>query len=276
MNDQVIGRIAARFHLNFDPYYVIALGLLIFARTVTMVSLSPIFGGKTVVTQIKVGVAMVMTVALFPLLYPVMQGKLPLQGLALWGLVAKEAMIGSLIGFATAWVFAAFESSGHLIDIQRGTAQASVLVPQLDIQGPIFANLQAQLAIVLFFTLNLHHLFLAGYYQSFDLIPLPQFPNVSNDLYILVTQLITMTGKVFLISFQVTAPVLLALFMVDVVLGVMNRLAPAVNVTFLGQPIKAAVGIIMFLIAFSYMLRYSALIFAQMMQDIKTVWTILG
>jgi flagellar biosynthesis protein FliR len=56
----------------------------------------------------------------------------------------------------------------------------------------------------------------------------------------------------------------------------MNRLAPAVNVTFLGQPIKAAVGIIMFLIAFSYMLRYSALIFAQMMQDIKTVWTILG
>jgi flagellar biosynthesis protein FliR len=276
MDQQVIGRMAARLHIEADPYYVIALALLIFSRTVTMVSLSPVFGGKTVVQQIKVGIALVMTVALFPLLYPVMQGKIPVQGLALWGLVAKEAMIGALIGFATAWVFTAFESSGHLLDIQRGSAQASVLVPQLDIQGPIFANFQAQLAVVLFFTMNLHHLFLAGYYQSFDLIPLPQWPNVSNDLYILITQLITMTGKVFLISIQVTAPVLLALFMVDVVLGVMNRLAPAVNVTFLGQPVKAAVGIIMFLMAFTYMLRYSGLIFAQMMQDIKTVWRILG
>jgi flagellar biosynthesis protein FliR len=276
MDQQVIGRMAARLHIEADPYYVIALALLIFSRTVTMVSLSPVFGGKTVVQQIKVGIALVMTVALFPLLYPVMQGKIPVQGLALWGLVAKEAMIGALIGFATAWVFTAFESSGHLLDIQRGSAQASVLVPQLDIQGPIFANFQAQLAVVLFFTMNLHHLFLAGYYQSFDLIPLPQWPNVSNDLYILITQLITMTGKVFLISIQVTAPVLLALFMVDVVLGVMNRLAPAVNVAFLGQPVKAAVGIIMFLMAFTYMLRYSGLIFAQMMQDIKTVWRILG
>lgn len=276
MNQQVIGQMASRLHLGLDPYYALALLLLIFARTVMMVSFSPIFGGKTVLQQIKVGIALILSVSLFPILYPVMQGKIPVQGLAFWALIGKEIAIGGIIGFASAWTFTAFESSGHLIDIQRGSAQASVLVPQLDLQGPIFANLQAQVALVLFFTINLHHIFLASYYQSFELIPLPQFPNLSNDFYILITQLITMTGKIFLIAFQLTAPILLALFMVDVVLGVMNRLAPAVNVTFLGQPVKAAVGIIMFLLAFTYMLRFSASLFQGMLKDIRTVWTILG
>lgn len=276
MNDQIIGRMASRLNLDFDPYYVIALFALIGARTIPMVALSPVFGGKTVVTQIKTGIGLILSVVIFPFLFPLMQGKIPVQGLAFWGLIIKEVGIGALIGYTSSWVFAAFESAGHMIDIQRGTAQASVLVPQLDIQGPIFANLQAQIAILLFFTLNLHHLFLSAFYQSFDLIPLPQFPQLANDFFILVTQLIIMTGKIFLISFQLTAPILLALFMVDVVLGVMNRMAPAVNVTFLGQPVKAAVGIIMFLAAFTYILRYSGRLFIDMINDIKLVWKILG
>ena len=276
MDDQVIGRMASRLNLDVDPYYVIALLALIFARTAPMVALSPVFGGKTVFAQVKVGLALILSVVLFPFLFPIMQGKIPHQGLAFWGLLSKEAAIGGLIGFASSLVFAAFESAGHLIDVQRGSAQASVLVPQLDIQGNIFANLQAQIAIVLFFTLNLHHIFLSAYYQSFDLIPLPQFPNLSNDFFILVTQLIIMTGKIILISIQLTAPVLLSLFMVDVVMGVLNRLAPSVNVTFLGQPVKAAVGIIMFLAAFTYILRYCAKLFFEMVQDLKLVWKILS
>ena len=267
---------ASRLNLDVDPYYVIALLALIFARTAPMVALSPVFGGKTVFAQVKVGLALILSVVLFPFLFPIMQGKIPHQGLAFWGLLGKEVAIGGLIGFASSLVFAAFESAGHLIDVQRGSAQASVLVPQLDIQGNIFANLQAQIAIVLFFTLNLHHIFVSAYYQSFDLIPLPQFPNLSNDFFILVTQMIIMTGKILLISFQVTAPVLLSLFMVDVVMGVLNRVAPSVNVTFLGQPVKAAVGIIMFLAAFTYILRFSAKLFFDMVQDLKLVWKILS
>jgi flagellar biosynthetic protein FliR len=108
------------------------------------------------------------------------------------------------------------------------------------------------------------------------MIPLPQFPDLSNDFFLLIQQVIIMTGKIFLIAFQLTAPVLLALFMVDVVLGVMNRMAPAVNVTFLGQPVKAAVGIIIYLAAFSFILRYSAKLFMDMVNDIRLIWKILG
>ncbi len=276
MGEQVIGRMASRLNLDIDPYYVIAVFALIFARTVPMVSISPVFGGKTVLQQIKVSIAMILAASLFPLVYPTLVGKIPVQGLAFWGLIGKEVAIGLLIGYVSMVTFTAFEASGHLLDVQRGSAQASVLVPQLDIQGPIFANFQAQLAIVLFFTLNLHHIFLSGYYDSFSIIPLSHYPTIGGEFLLMINQIITMTGNIFLISFKLTAPALLALFMVDVVLGVLNRMAPSVQVTFLGQPIKAAVGIIMFLVAFTYMLRYGARLFMELMGDMRIIWRILG
>ena len=234
-----------------------------------MVVLSPIFGGKTVTGQIKVGIAVILMVTLYPMLAPAVEGKLPLRGLAYWGLIMKEAAVGGLIGFVSSIVFQAIESAGHLIDIQRGTAQASVLVPQLDIQGPVFANLHVQLGIVLFLILNLHHIFLRGYYESFLIIPVNLYPQLSKLSLPFIEELIKVTAGIFLVSVQLTAPILVALFMVDVVLGVANRIAPQVNVYFLGQPIKAAVGIVMFVVAFTFILRQIGVLFMNMLQDIK-------
>jgi flagellar biosynthetic protein FliR len=276
MDQQIIGRMAERFNLGVDPYYVVALGFLIFARTVPMVAMSPIFGGKTVNNQIKVGFAMILSVCLFPILYPTLEGKLPTQGVLFWGLIIKEVGIGGLIGFATSLMFTAVEASGHLLDVQRGTAQASVLVPQLEFQGPVFAQLQVQLSVVLFFALNLHHIFLRGYYESFMTLPVSDMPHVSNDFFLMIKQMIIMSGKIFSVSMQLIAPVLLALFMCDVVLGTAGRIAPSVNVTFLGQPIKAAVGIIMFVMAFKFILIYIGKLYTQMMGDLVLLLKILG
>ena len=148
-----------KLKLEIDPTYSVALVFLLFARTVPLMVISPIFGGKTVPGQHKVGLAAILVVALYPCLYPTMHGKIPVQGIEFWALVLKEVGVGAMLGFLSAMVFFAIESAGNLIDVQRGTQQASVLVPQLDIQGPVFANLQIQLATVLFFSLNCHHLY---------------------------------------------------------------------------------------------------------------------
>ena len=269
MEAQNLGQMARMLGLSFDPYFAVALVGLIMARTLPMVVLSPIFGGKTVTGQIKVGIAVILMVTLYPMLAPAVEGKLPLRGLAYWGLIMKEAAVGGLIGFVSSIVFQAIESAGHLIDIQRGTAQASVLVPQLDIQGPVFANLHVQLGIVLFLILNLHHIFLRGYYESFLIIPVNLYPQLSKLSLPFIEELIKVTAGIFLVSVQLTAPILVALFMVDVVLGVANRIAPQVNVYFLGQPIKAAVGIVMFVVAFTFILRQIGVLFMNMLQDIK-------
>jgi flagellar biosynthetic protein FliR len=271
MLDQSVGQMAQRLNLNIDPYFAVALVFLILARTIPMIVMTPIFGGKLVTGQVKVGLGMILMVTIYPTVSPLVEGKLPVQGLAFWGLLFKEFAVGAMIGFVSSLVYHAIESAGHLIDIQRGSAQASVLVPQLDIQGPIFANLHIQLCTLLFFTLNLHHVFLRGFFDSFQLIPVNQYPNFSDRFLPFIEQVIHMSGAIFTVSMQLTAPILLAIFMVDVVFGVMNRIAPMVNVYFLAMPVKAAVGIIMFIASFGYILKYMATLFAEMLAQLRVL-----
>lgn len=276
MQQSTITQMAERLNLGIDPHYAIALAGLILARTVPMIVMTPIFGGKLVSTQIKIGLAMILVITIYPILSPITVGKFQVQGLAYWGLVMKEVIIGATIGFSSALVFYAIESAGNLIDVQRGTQQASVLVPQLDIQGPVFANLHIQLSTVLFFLLNGHHIFLRGFYESFRLIPVYHFPDFSRHSLPFVEQLIRMTGSILVVSFQLAAPIVLAIFMVDIVLGVANRIAPSVNVYILGMPIKAAVGIIMFIASFIYILRYMTVLFTDMLRDLKILLNYLN
>lgn len=276
MDEQVIGRIADRFNLGVDIYAVLAVFALIFARTVPMVVMSPVFGGKTVVTQIKIGTAMILSLVLYPIVAPSVEGQLPTQGLLFWGLVLKELAVGALIGFVVSLVFTGIEAAGHMIDVQRGSAQASVLVPQLDIQGPVFAQLHVQMTIVLFFMLNLHHVFIQGYFESFTYLPISKMPAMRQDFLPMMDQMIIATGKVFLIGVQIATPILISIFMVDVVFGVANRIAPQVNVYFLAMPVKAYVGVLVFLIAFVYILRYAGVVLQAMLLDLRVIIRLLG
>jgi flagellar biosynthetic protein FliR len=271
-----LAEIGNKLNLNFNLDLFVALAGLIFARTVPLIVLSPIFGGKTVPGQHKVGLAMILVLFLYPCVSPIVGNNLPTQGIAYWGLFLKELAIGAMLGFLSSLVFMAIESAGHLIDIQRGTQQASVLVPQLEISGPVFANLQIQLATVLFFSLNLHHLYIRGYFQSFQLLPVNQYPKFSEHFQTFITQAIHMSGSIFAVSMQLTAPIILAIFMVDVVMGVMNRIAPMVQVYFLAMPFKAVVGIIMFILSFGYILKYMGVLFGGMLRDLRIMLTYLG
>lgn len=265
-----------KLRLNFDLSFVVALFGLILARTIPMIVLTPVFGGKLLPGQLKVGLGVILAVTLYPCLYLPMQGNIPMQGLAYWGLILKELAVGALFGFLSSLVFFAIEGAGHLIDIQRGTSQASVLVPQLEISGPVFANLHIQLATVLFFSLNLHHLFLRGYFESFTIIPLNRYPEFTTHFQTFTDQLIRMSGQILAVSLQLTAPIVLAIFMVDIVMGVTNRIAPMVQVYFLAMPFKAVVGIIMFIASFGYILRYMTKLFVDMLRDLKILVTYLS
>jgi flagellar biosynthetic protein FliR len=271
-----LAEISARLGIDLDLSYLVALAGLILARTVPLVVMSPVFGGRTLPGQHKIGLSMILVLVLYPCVSPIVGKDLPTQGIAYWGLMLKEVGIGAMFGFLSSLVFFAIESAGNLIDVQRGTQQASVLVPQLDVQGPIFANLHIQLATVLFFSLNLHHLYIKGYFQSFELLPVNHYPKFSEHFQTFITQVIHMSGNIFAVSMQLTAPIILALLMVDVVFGVMNRIAPMVQVYFLAMPFKAVVGIIMFVVSFGYILKYMTVLFGDMLRHMRVLVTYLG
>src|SRR5690349_2285304 len=109
--------------------------------------------------------------------------------------------------------------------------------------------MKLQVALVLFFCLDGHLLYIQVIFYSFERLPVNAFPKmagglvVGNDLSPIVSDMIHMSADVLLVSMQLAAPVLVCLFLTDVVFGIFNRVAPQMNVFFLSLPIKMLLGV---------------------------------
>ncbi|HSA58508.1 MAG TPA: flagellar biosynthetic protein FliR, partial [bacterium] len=224
--------------INADWTYVFNVGTLIMLRFVMITAIIPFLVGKPVPGMIRLGFSLVMTVFLFPYLAPADASIIPKAPMALFLLYFKEAFYGIAIGIASGIVFHAFEAAGGVIDNQRGAAQARLLIPQLGEQTTLFGTLNFQFGIVIFLTIGGHLYFFKTLLESYDVLPLFELPKHRIDMLAMTDQFIHDTGSVLVTAIQLTAPILISIFITDVVLGIMSKSAPAINVYELGFAIR--------------------------------------
>jgi flagellar biosynthetic protein FliR len=235
--------------INADWTFLFNVGTLIMLRFVMITAVMPFLVGKPVPGMIRLGFSLVMTVFLFPYLAPADASVIPKAPLALFLLYFKEAFYGIAIGIASGIVFHAFEAAGGVIDNQRGAAQARLLIPQLGEQTTVFGTLNFQFGIVIFLTIGGHLFFFKTLLESYDLLPLFELPKHRIDLLAMADQFIRDTGSVLVTAIQLTAPVLISIFVTDVVLGIMSKSAPAINVYELGFAIRGILGVVIYFLA---------------------------
>ena len=188
-------------------------------------------------------------VFLFPALVPETPPDLFENLLAIFLLFLKEAFYGLLFGFAMGAIFYGFEAAGSMIDNQRGVSIARLLIPQLNQQGSLSGNFLFQMSIVLFLVLNGHLLFLEAFLQSFVSLPVLQFPDAGANFFSMLGLFVDITSEVLYVSVQLAAPVMIAIFMADIILGIANRVAPQINVWELGFNIKGYVGVLLLFVS---------------------------
>jgi flagellar biosynthetic protein FliR len=268
---------AKLFGYTGDIHADLAIALLILARLLSILVLTPFLGGKLVPNQVKVATA----VSLSLLLFPIVKYNLPPTGLPPLGpmfgvYVVKEVFIGVTIGFIASLLFQALEAAGNFLDTARGSSIANVLVPQLEEQGPIFAQLKVQLGIVLFLVMNGHHYFLRAVFRSFTVLPIDTFPYLGGTSMAFPDFIIRASANLFVVGMLIVIPALIAIFMVDVVLGIANRAAPQINVFFLGMPIKGYVGIIFALLGLNYLSQILTGQFRLMLRDLNYLIQFMG
>jgi flagellar biosynthetic protein FliR len=126
-----------------------------------------------------------------------------------------------------------------------GFGVVNVIDPQSGAQFSIIAQFQTIMAMLLFFSLNIHQWFLKAIVLSFEQVPLFQF-NLSKPLLPLV---ISMSSKIFIIGVKVGAPMIAILVFSSVALGLIARTVPQMNVFIVGFPLKIAIGL--FALSFS-------------------------
>lgn len=229
----------------------ILLAGLVVARLMPVVMLAPFLGGKAAPAQVKLGLALTLTVLVYPAVWnaPGAVGALGAGPLVITGLVFKELAVGATLGFIAALVFDAARMAGRLIDTTRGASQSMSMVPELKTQVTTSANLLVQFFIVMFFLTGGHRVFLRAVVLSFERIPPHTFPDLSGRGSALAFSMARFVADAIELAVLLAFPVIAALLLTNVFLALVNKAAPQINVFFLGMPLKAMIGVIVVLLA---------------------------
>ncbi len=159
-----------------------------------------------------------------------------------------QFVIGAALGFLTRLTFAALESAGSLIDLSGGFALSQGYDPLMLTNTSIFARFHALLGSVLLFVTPAHLYLFIGFSRTFDTVPLDGHFSTAA----LGEQLTKGLTNMFVATLQIAGPILLVMFLADVTLGLMSRIAPAMNVFALGFPFK--IGLTLTLLGFTFLL----------------------
>ncbi len=250
MEPSILSRLGLSFAL--DPERLIAFGALGAARVVPIFTIAPFFGGRLVPQPVRVAISLAFVALVFPAVTAGAPDPRALGPLTLGALLLKEVVLGFLLGFLAAIPFWAAESAGRLVDTARGASNQEIYVPQLGTQSSPLGDFSLQLAVVVFFAVDGHLLFLRALAASYEAVPVLSVPPgiESGAIGVLAVQA---TGHLVLAALGLAAPALAALLLADLALGLVNRVSPHVQVYFLGMPAKAVLGVLVFLLALTGM-----------------------
>lgn len=211
--------------------------LLVLVRVAGIFTVAPIFGNVNVTPYVRVGIAVCLAFVFLPMAH-FDASHLEFMGFLL--VIAKEALVGIVMGFLVAMAFAAIQMAGAFIDLQIGFGFASVIDPMMKQHNAVIGQLYNLAATLLFLALNGHHLMIRGLADSFAVLPLGGMA-VSPAA---TTGMVQVFLVFFLAALKIGAPVVGAIFLTDVALGILARTVPQLNVFVVGFPAKLTVGLL--------------------------------
>lgn len=259
--------ILANLGIHTDIATFLVLFGLILARLTAAIVLTPFLGGRTVTGRIKIGLAVLISMLLFTSVAPKASvGEM--NTLRVMCLLVKEAVIGATLGFLSQIVFFSVQMAGAMVDYGRGMSQATFFAPQLESNVSLLGQMQFQAALVLFLVLNGHLLFLRALADSYRSVPLLEFPSFSGGTFAGAEQMAHYTANSLMIAVQLSAPALLALFLVDISFGILGKAASGFHIHSESQPVKALLGLGVVLLALAYIMGRMPGYFAGMLQEV--------
>lgn len=245
----------------------IGMFLLVLARVSAIFLIAPFLGSRNVPTTIRVALSVAVTFVLFPMLLERGVVSLPDTLLAYCLVIFTELLIGWIIGFTASLTFSAIHMAGQILDMQVGFGVVNVLDPTTGQQVPIIGSFKYNLAIIIFLVTNGHHLLLTGLFESFRLVPIlgavltPSITEIMVDL----------VSGIFVIAMKISVPVLVAIILTDVALGVLARTMPQMNIFIVGIPAKIFVGLFVLSFALPFYILFLDVAFNEMYGNIFVV-----
>ncbi len=233
------------FNLPHIPWMeVMTFFLLGLMRIGPIIALAPFLGAKTAPVIVRMGIAIFMTLFYLPIIISHAEGGISFS-VAFIGYALKEVLIGLFLGIFVTIPFYMVQSSGIIIDYLRGSSIMQSQDPSMQNQASPIGIFYNYILIVIFFSIHGPFHFFQGIAISYEVIPADRFINPIFFHFngVFWKTVFNLVNKIVSIAIQLGAPSIVAILMAEMFLGIANRLAPQVQIAFLGMSIKSLLGL---------------------------------
>jgi len=254
--------------LNYTDTFV--LYFLVFVRISGIIFTAPFFGSAIIDVRLKIFFSLILAVVVF---YTVPKISFEnVNTILLMLIIVKELLIGIMTGFLGRLLFVGVEFGGQVIGFQMGFEIVNVIDPQTNSQVSIIAQFQNIVMILIFLAIGGHRLIIESIAKSFFVVPVGTFviPQTANFY------LVKIFSEIFVIALKIVAPVFVTLLVTHVVMGIIARLVPQINILIVGFPIQIAAGLIIIIFSMTYFYTVFEIIMYDFFRNILTLFKMLG
>lgn len=216
------------------------------ARIFGLLASAPIFNNAAQPMRIRVMAGLVITLALVPVLPP-----MPAISAGSWVgfvILAQQLIIGALLGFTLRIAFAAIDIAGDLIGMQMSLSFAVFYDPQNAGQTAVLAEFLGLLTMLIFLAMNGHLLTLSVLAESFRLLPVTATPFSAGGF----ASMLAWSSTLFSAGLLLALPLITALLIANLAMGVLARVAPQLNIFAVGFPVTLTAGFIVLMFSIPY------------------------
>lgn len=238
--------------------------LVIVVRILGVMAFAPIFGNRPVTRRARIFIALAVSFAIFTA-YPYV----PLRYTTFWGysfILLKDLLVGLTIGFMSNITLTIIQMAGQFIDRELGFSMVSNFDQTFNTETTITAEFYNMLIMVIMLGFDMHYFVLSALSDSFELIPIG---NTSIDTGILYETMIHYLVSYFVIAVRISLPVQISIMLLNVVLGVLAKTAPQMNMFVIGIQLKIFVGFAILFVTLDFLPNITQFIYGEM-QEIVT------
>jgi len=212
-------------------------GMLIFARITAFLAIAPIFSRKDIPMLLKISFSLLLT---FCFIGIVKESAIP-AGSSYAVCIILNVVFGSLLGFVAKTIFQTIEAAGEIINMQMGLQSAVMFDSNAKSQVSVVAKLFMYLSAVIYIEIGGLYWLFSAFKRGFEIFPL-YATVIPMDKFVNLDYIIMLTGNVLFIGLQIASPVLLVTLAQDIILGIISKTAPQINVFQLSFVFKPVVG----------------------------------
>ncbi|MCP1440598.1 flagellar biosynthetic protein FliR [Erwinia persicina] len=226
--------------INFDSSQLMLwMGQLFWplARVLALIMTAPILSEKSISKKVKLGLGLMITWVLIPTLPPV---NVTLFSIGGFWLLIQQILIGVAIGFTMQFAFAAVRTAGEVIGLQMGISFATFFDPSSRLNMPVLARFMDMLAMLLFLSFNGHLWLISMVADSFHTLPVGG-ELINGNAFLALTKAASL---IFLNGMRLALPLITLLLIINLALGLLNRVSPQLSVFAIGFPITLSIGLI--------------------------------